>query len=167
MTKALVQTAGQASITLFGRVALDCGEPLDRIRILFDEIDQQRRLGIRPRAALLPVFERANVCPEIDGEKGAREVEAFTNTYQLFRRHLRRRLVLERMRAQGPLSFPRIRQSCHTFTQFAEQVTLGGAFRFGLDDRFHTLLLASSSALIIALSVLRCCAVRSDISSLS
>ena len=50
---------------------LDRSEPLDRIRIPFDGIDQQRGLGIRSGAALFPVFERANVCPQIDGKQGA------------------------------------------------------------------------------------------------
>ena len=91
------------------------------IRIPLDEIDQQRGLGIRPGAALFPVFKRANVCPEIDGEKGTQEIEAFTHTYQLLRRHLGGRLVLERMRAQSPLALPRIGESRHTFTQIRQR----------------------------------------------
>ena len=50
---------------------LNRSEPLYRIRILLDEIDQQRGLGVRPGPDLLPVFERADVCAEIDGRQGA------------------------------------------------------------------------------------------------
>ena len=73
------------------------------------------------------------------------------------------------MRTQGPLAQPRICEGRYAFAQLAEQVAPGGAFQFGLglDVRLHIFLLASSSALIIALSALRCCAVKSDISSLS
>jgi hypothetical protein len=38
---------------------LDARKPFDGIRIVLHEIDQDCGLRIRPRATLLPVFERA------------------------------------------------------------------------------------------------------------
>ena len=53
---------------LYGR------EPLECVRIMFDKFDQQRRLRIRFGAPLFPIFQRADVSSEIDGEEGARDL---------------------------------------------------------------------------------------------
>lgn len=58
------------------RIWSDGRAVLDRFRVVPDELDQQRCLRVRPRTALLPVFQRAHVGPEISREDRPRRIYA-------------------------------------------------------------------------------------------
>src|SRR5438067_3936190 len=68
------------------------------------------------------------------------------------------------MRAQGALTLPRLCECCHPFGQLAKEIPLLALLtRTVLRFRRHVALLASSSALSIALRSRRCLAVKSTI----
>src|SRR5712691_7862929 len=145
---------------------LDRGEPLDRIREAFHEMDEQRRLCIGFRPPLFPVLKSAYVRAQIGGKQSPRDFEALANAHQLPGRDLGSRLEVDRMRAKGASPLPRLRERRHAFRQFGKQIALVRTSPLR-PCPCHVALLASSSALSISFNALRCFGVKSSISSLS
>src|SRR5947207_68409 len=144
----------------------DRGEPLDRIREAFHEMNEQRRLCIGFRPPLLPVLQGAYVRAQIGGKQSPRDFEALANAHQLPGCELGSRLEVERMRAKSASSLPRLRERRHAFRQFGKQIALVRTSPLR-PCPCHVALLASSSALSISFNALRCFGVKSSVSSLS
>src|SRR5437773_3168590 len=139
---------------------LDCREPLERIRKALHETDEQCGLRIGLRPALLPVFQRAHVRTQISCEQPSGDLEALSHAYHLSGSNLGSSLERDRVRSQGALALPRVRERRHAPRQFGKQIALART-NPPSSHLCHVDLLASSSALSISFSALRCFAVKS------
>ncbi|MEA2328056.1 MAG: hypothetical protein QOE68_3015, partial [Thermoanaerobaculia bacterium] len=112
------------------------GKPLNRIRVLLDKIDQQRRLRVWLGAALFPVLERADICSEINGEERAGKIETLAQADEFLRRDLWCWLVRHGVRAERTLAGACFCEGGHAFGQLLEEVA---PFWFFLKDALYVL----------------------------
>ena len=121
-----LRVAGGRLVTLYQfnfTWRLDRCEPLDRVRVMLDEIDQARRLRIGLSSALFPVLQCADVGPQINREEGTRDLQALPHTNKLLRSDFRCGFEFHRMSSQRSLPVPRLGQRLHCFAQFREEFT--------------------------------------------